>query len=200
MKCYIIGSVKTKIYIDKGKDDLIIAADGGYNEALKNNINVDLLIGDLDSINEIPDNIETIKLNKEKDETDTYISIEEAIKRGYNDITLYGCLGGRIEHTIANIQILAKYTKDNIKIKMLSENQNIYILKENDQKVIDKNLKYISLFSYSTNAIVSLDGFKYNGDNIELTNTFPLGIDNETTNRKGTIKIKKGIVLVIETE
>ena len=200
MKCIIVGAGNFKENeIITEKNDLIIAVDGGYNYCKLLNLEVDILIGDMDSLEIIPDNIIKHIYNKEKDETDTYLAVHYGIDQGYTDFILYGCLGGRIEHTIANIQIIADLCKKGIKIKIVDENTNIYMINKNEVIEIEGlKKKYISIFSYSGKSTISLKGFKYNVASKDITNDYPLGIDNETIGTNGNIYVHNGLVLVIE--
>lgn len=104
--CIVVGAIDVNVKIKKHEDDFLIAADKGYLNCLKQNLDVDLLIGDFDSLKIVPDNIEKIKLNEIKDDTDVFDALMEGIKRGYKSFILYGVIGGRFDHTFANIQIL----------------------------------------------------------------------------------------------
>ena len=129
MKCIIIGAGNfVNELITKEKDDLLICADAGYRYIKDKNIEVDLLVGDFDSIKELPENIDIYRLPKEKDETDLYVAILEGIKKGYKEFDIYGSLGGRIEHSIANIQILVNLAKQNIKATLIDQNINHCVL------------------------------------------------------------------------
>ena len=137
-------------------------------------------------------------LNPIKDETDTYLAIKEGMKRGYKEFILYGCLGKRLEHTLANIQIMVGLLKEDVSIELMDDNTYIKILKKNDELSIKENINgYTSLFSYTNKSVLTIDGLKYNVKRKTITNKFPLGIDNETTNTSATIKIHKGIVILI---
>ena len=59
--CYIVGAGSFKSKFVPGDDDFVIAADGGYDSLIKNEIKCDLLIGDLDSIENIPTDIEILR-------------------------------------------------------------------------------------------------------------------------------------------
>ena len=103
---------KTKEIIENENYDSIICADGGANHLYKMGINPDYIIGDLDSAN-----LDIINYYKEKkvafekfpskkDETDSEICIFLAEKLKATSIDFIGALGGRIDHTIANINLL----------------------------------------------------------------------------------------------
>ena len=50
--------------------------------------------------------IEWTKLNPMKDDTDTEAAIRLAIEKGAQSITLLGATGSRIDHVLANIELL----------------------------------------------------------------------------------------------
>ena len=198
MKCIIIGAgnFQNEVII-KEKDDLLICADAGYSYIKDTDLKVDLLVGDFDSLNDIPTNINIYKLPKAKDETDLYVAIEKGIKQGYTEFIIYGSLGGRIEHSIANIQILSKLATQKIKAKLIDQNTIVEVLTEGTY-IYDKELNgYLSLFSLSEKSLISLKNLKYDLDKKELTHLFPLGIDNEFIGLVSTIYIHQGLVLSI---
>ena len=198
MKCIIIcaGNFQNEI-INKEKDDLLICADAGYSYVKDMNIDVDLLVGDFDSLNSVPSNINIYKLPKEKYETDLYIAIEEGIKKGYQEFYIYGALGGRIEHSFANIQILSKLAKQNIKAKLIDQNTVVEVLTEGVHIYSKDMIGYFSLFSLSEKSVITIENLKYELNKKELTYLFPLGIDNEFIGKESTINIHKGLVLSI---
>jgi thiamine pyrophosphokinase len=86
--------------------DLIIAADSGYDNAKKINVSPDIIIGDMDSISNINDlsgyNSENIiKVERDKDETDTELAIKYLKDHNFNEIIIVGGGGGRMDHFLA---------------------------------------------------------------------------------------------------
>lgn len=198
MKCIIIGAgnFQNEI-ITKEKEDLLICADAGYSYVKDMNLDIDLIVGDFDSLCNIPANVNIYKLPKEKDETDLFVAIEEGMKKGYTEFHIYGALGGRIEHSIANIQILSNLTTRNIKAKLFDQNTIIEVLSLGTHIYSEEMNGYISLFSLTEESIISINHLKYELQNKVITNLFPLGIDNEFIGRVATINIHKGLVLSI---
>lgn len=92
--------------------DYVIAADGGFSYLEQENIAADLIIGDFDTLRSNPNHSNIITLNREKDETDTIAAVHYGIEKGYTLFHIYCGTGGRIEHTIANIQLLAFLSKN----------------------------------------------------------------------------------------
>lgn len=200
MKCIIIGAgTFNEKNIPISNNDLIICADGGYIYAKNLKIKPHYLVGDFDSLETpiINDDIIQIKANPIKDETDIYLAIQVGLEKGYKEFYIYGGLGGRLEHTFANIQILYNLKEKGIKAILFNENQIVEIY-HNETIMFDDSYKgYISLFSYSPTSTVSIKNLKYDLENKELTYMFPLGIDNEFINKESNIIIHDGYVLSI---
>lgn len=117
---------------------------------------------------------------------------------GYNEFHLYGCLGKRIEHSIANIGVLS-YLKDNNTNGYLIDQKKIIRVIKNEKIVFDDTYKgYISIFSlYTKSSGVTLKNLKYELNDYELNENFPLGIDNEFIGKNSSVEVKDGKLLVI---
>ena len=106
----VTAHVEDLTYIDLDFDqfDAIICADGGLLIAETLGLIPTHLIGDYDSMN-MPDSTDIIKLPMEKDMTDTEAAVDMAVALGYEHITVLGGLGGRFDHTMGNLGVMAKY-------------------------------------------------------------------------------------------
>ena len=124
-KCIVIGAGDLTVgSINVGEDDLVIAVDGGLNYCSVLEVEPDLILGDFDSVGEeqreallelqkqIPDRV--IALKPEKDDTDMLAALKLGLEFGYTSFQIYAATGGRLEHTIANIQCL-RYLKNSQK-------------------------------------------------------------------------------------
>lgn len=96
------------------RGDLVIGADGGARRAMLAGVHVDLVVGDLDSLDEadLDDLVEAgatlIRARPDKDESDTELCLLTALDRGATRIRVLGALGGpRIDHELANVALLA---------------------------------------------------------------------------------------------
>lgn len=200
MRCIIIsaGDTPPKQKINYNKDDFIICADGGYIYAKDNGIHPDIVIGDFDSLNEkIPDNIAIKKFNSEKDDTDTMLAIKEGISMGCTDFILTGSMGGRFDHTFANIQSLAYIINHGYTACIIEEQTSIYMIKNSSITITKELNSYISVFSYSTiSNNVNINGLKYSATNMILSNNFPIGTSNEFVDDSCTISVEDGIIII----
>ena len=212
MKTLIVsgGNIKKiffKDFILKNKFDNIIASDKGLETLDKFNIKPNYIIGDFDSINlkildkYINDNkTKIIKLNPIKDYTDTHMALKLAIKLKSEDITIIGAIGTRIDHTIANINILKEALKKEIVCRIVNENNSIMLIDRKTTIEKDDNYKYISLIPLtSTVDGITLKGFKYSLNNSKIKIGESIGVSNEQIKQKAIIEIKKGILIVIKS-
>lgn len=93
--------------------DLVVAADGGARLLLDNGLRPHVVVGDMDSIP--PPMLamwrasggRTIDFPPQKDETDLELALTHVVERGARRVTVLGALGGRIDHAMANILLLA---------------------------------------------------------------------------------------------
>lgn len=215
-RCVIISALIEGYgaWIEKeAKGAFVMCADGGYAFAKELGIKADLLIGDFDSYDgEMPsaDEIEIIRVSSIKDDTDTGLCLKEALDRGYTDITMIGGIGGRLSHTIANIQSMAAVAKKTKKVVMADGLRRLTVLhgpatmtvsadadfperlEENEKK------HFLSLFAAGGECTgVSINGVFYPLDDAVLTSDYPLGVSNELTAPEATISVKKGTLVVI---
>lgn len=200
-KCYIFsGSPDSRCSgITFEKNRYVICADGGYILAKKMNIEPDVIIGDFDTCKiKLPENCEIIKYPQEKDDTDTMLAVKLALDRGYKNIVICGGIGGRLDHTFANIQTL-KFIMKHGGNGELAGDGNFVTMQGAGVKVYNKKEGYyFSLFSYTQECTgITATGFKYPLKNGVLKNSFPLGISNEIIGKSGVISLEKGILLVI---
>ncbi len=202
-KCYIFGSSKIDNYdfYKITENSYVIAADGGYEHIKNLNLTPDLIIGDFDSLSlEIEDRCKIFTAPCEKDETDMFLAVKNALENGCTEIYICGGLGGRLDHSIANIQLL-EYIYENGAVGVLLSEENIVTIQtKNEQKYprkSNKNEWYFSIFSLTETAKVTISGTKYNCENVELKRNFALGVSNEIVDEYAKITLFDGILLVI---
>lgn len=196
MKAAIVIGNNYSYNAEDFKNAYVIGVDKGALFCYSNNINMDVAIGDFDSINKeslsaIKATNKIIKLNPIKDETDTMAALN--LVSDYNEIVIYGGIkGDRIEHFYANLLLLKKYSQ----IKMIDDNSLIFTT-DKDISFSKSNYKYYSIFSLDDDTILSTSGFKYNLTDFNLLTENPLGISNELIEDVGNVFVKKGRILII---
>ncbi len=179
------------------KDDLIIAADAGYLKLKARGITPHLAVGDFDSLEEIPTDTEIIKHPVKKDDTDTLLAIKTGLERGYKELHIYGGTGKRFDHTLANLQVLSFIANKGAMGYLYGEDFTATALKENTIEFDEGKKGTLSLFSATSECVVSIEGLLYPLSNAKITYDFPLGVSNEFTGSKAKITVHSGTAIVI---
>lgn len=198
--CWIFGGapITDDYRVTPPADVFIIAADSGYSLVKRMNLSPDLLLGDFDSLKEEkPRDCEIITAAAEKDDTDVMLAVKTALSRGYDDITIVGGIGGRLDHTFANFQTLAYILEKGCKGRLLDTTGEVSLVGTGDYVYPKKENVYLSLFAYGGDAVITTTGTKYNLTDHRLTDSFPLGVSNEIISDKCRLTVKEGRILVI---
>ena len=180
-------------------NNFVIAADGGLKYLNDLNIQPNLIVGDFDSINQPEISCEIVKLNEEKDETDTLVCIQEGIKRGYNKFYIFCGTGGRIDHTIANIQSLIYLAQKNCVGFLFDGKQVIVAISSLITLSFSSEASGgISVFAINGNASgVTITGLKYTLNSALLTAEFPLGVSNSFIGKECRIECENGNLAIV---
>ena len=196
-KCLIISGGKFEKIKLSGKYDFVIACDKGYLYANKINIKPDIIVGDFDSAKMPSETANIIAVDSVKDDTDTGLAIKYALRNGYKDIDIIFALGGRIDHSFANIYMMKYIVEHNGVARILSKNITLVAVGKGKIKIKNDRSKYLSVFSLSDKSKVAyIKGTKYDVKNIILRSNFPLGVSNEFEKDFAEIKIESGVVLI----
>lgn len=178
--------------------DYIICADGGFNHAERMGITPDLTVGDFDSWRGDISG-EVVRLNPEKDYTDTHIAVMEALGRGYRDITILGGSGTRLDHTLSNIGLLEYIAHHGGRGRLINEN-NIVTVITKDTEFYPGEGKYISLIPIGTVTGVTLENLKYPLWEAVLTFDNSIAVSNEFVGKSATVRLKEGSLIVIMSD
>lgn len=178
-------------------DDIVIAADGGYKICRERGIEPHRIIGDFDSLGFVPDDRNVEKLPVEKDITDLHAAANIARRLGCNEIHIYGGMGGRPDHTFANVSLIAKLSKDKIKAFMYGDGYILTAVTDGEIRFAGEKGKTVSVFSFSDISTgVTLDGLYYKLVDGELKNDFCLGVSNSFTEVYAGVSVKHGTLIV----
>ncbi len=176
--------------------DTIICADGGLLAARKLGLKPDFLIGDYDSMEQPAEKV--IKLPAEKDMTDSEAAIDLAVSKGASHITVLGGLGGRFDHTMGNIGMLAKYCGKLSHLSFTDGQNYVFMLAPGSYTLPKNRFTYLGVVSYGLCAEnVTLRGVKYPLTDYRLTDNTTLGVSNEITEDTAQISFTAGRLLIV---
>lgn len=197
--CLIVGAGDLDgAVLRRRSSDFVIAADGGMKYLAEAGMTADLVVGDFDSLGYRPEHPNIIYHPPEKDDTDTMLAVKEGFSRGFRIFLIYAGLGGRLDHTVANMQTLS-YIAEHGGRGYLVGGSSVCTVIKNGEAVFDAaNSGMISVFCNGETAEgVSISGLKYEVENVELGSDFPLGASNEFKGKKAVVSVKKGRLLII---
>lgn len=208
--CLIISGGEYSELPENLQYDYCIACDSGYEHAINMRILPDIVVGDFDSISqsfkstlESKDRgIPVVTFPKEKDDTDTMLAIKHAIKMGCSHIILSCCLGGRYDHTMANIQSMKYIAGHKCSCELYGNGEWMRIITPSDGRceIPKRNGYSLSLFALSDRCDnLSISGAKYSVSGLSLTNDFPMGHGNSWLDNVITISIGSGVLLLMES-
>lgn len=197
-KCYIVGAGDFPYPFKPSEDDLVIAADGGYDSLKKNEIRCDLLIGDLDSIESVPSGMEILRHPVKKDETDMHLAFIEGKRRGYTEFLIYGGTGGREDHTFANYSLLLYIKEAGCRATLYGKKNIATVIKNEVASFASVVGMHFSAFAFGGVAKgVSISGLEYECENTTLTPEFPLAVSNRFIGKEATVKVEDGALLIM---
>lgn len=197
---YLTNKIRDCVNI--APDDFIICADYSFVKAREENIKPSLIIGDFDSGSgdiTFPD-AEIIRFKPQKDDTDTLLACKEAIKRGYDDIAIVGGIGGRLDHTIANLQTLAYIKALGAHAVLSSGDNEAFIISNETVRIHGDGAKAVSLFAFGGECGgVCISGVEYPLHDATLTPSFPLGVSNKIISGDALVSVKTGCLLIVRS-
>lgn len=177
--------------------DFIIAADKGCEILNSHSVEPHITVGDFDSSAFVPEK-NVVVLPTEKDVTDSHAAVNIAIEKGFDEIYIYGGMGGRPDHTFANYSLLASLAEKGISAYLIGEGFLVTAIKNGTLTVHGGKGKTVSVFSWSEKSKgVTLKGLYYPLENAVLKNTFALGVSNSFSETEAEISVKDGILLIM---
>lgn len=197
--CHIVGAGEmggVSIHVKEG--DYLIAADAGYAEVTRQGLKADLVVGDFDSLVCEPCGENVVKHPVMKDDTDTMLAVKLGFDRGFDRFYMYGMLGGRLDHTIANIQTLMYIASRGGRGYILGGDTAVSAVKDGEICFTGAAKGVISVFCMDKPAHgVSIEGLLYELDNYTLTPDMPLGVSNEFTGKPARISVRDGCIVTL---
>lgn len=192
------------------EDMQVIAVDGGLAAAEKMQIHPDVIIGDFDTVSpgilkkyEQDSDTKIVRLNPEKDDTDTESAVRYAISHGVKAIDILGGTGSRFDHTYANMFLLKMAYEQGVHIAMYTGLSKIYLVHgKKEYRREDFFGTYISFLQFDGNALgVTLEGFKYPLENFDFdtAKTYRLGVSNEPFEDSACVTVREGWLLAVES-
>ncbi|MBW7477588.1 thiamine diphosphokinase [Paenibacillus oenotherae] len=187
--------------------DTLYGADSGALFLVKHGFRPDLSLGDFDSVT--GEQLAAIRQAStetydcdpvDKDYTDTELAFRQALGQQPDEIVLLGALGTRFDHSLANVHLLRSAIEQGIAALIMDEHNTIRLIDGMVELERSPHRSYVSLLPLSTQVTgITLVGFQYPLTDASLEIGQSLGISNVLLHDRGTISIRDGLLLVIES-
>ena len=176
---------------------IVIGADKGARYCYQNGIGMDYAVGDFDSLSLEEKRVvlkaakQAIVLDPVKDDTDTAHAL--GLLENCDDIVILGGIAGRrIEHFLANIDLLCLDSR----ICLKDNDSCVCVLEEGKHKIEKGPYRFFSFFAL-LDSLVSFEGFAYPLSKFKLKRFDPLGVSNELINQEGILTLEEGKLLLV---
>ena len=224
--CYVVGAGDfTPRGFAPGPGDLVVAADGGYRALYSLGYTPDLLLGDFDSLGDLPlpADLPVLRFPVRKDDTDAGLALRHGLDLGFRDFALYGCAGGRVDHLLANFQSMARVSRLGATVRLAAPDYDAWSLTgpapdapapapggpAPDALAPAAVLALpprpggtlVSVFCQGDRAEgVTLAGLAYPLSDAVLTGDFPLGVSNRRLDgQRATVAVRRGTLLILQS-
>ncbi|MBI2078992.1 MAG: thiamine diphosphokinase [Euryarchaeota archaeon] len=178
---------------------LTVAADGGANRAFDAGIPVDWVVGDLDGI--LPNVLSSIspkrvRRDNDPDRTDLEKALAFVARRKVKAAKLVGVTGGRLDHTLGTLAILAAW-RARIDLEVVDEHFAT--------TVVDKEATFrapkgtmVSLVAPTLARGVTTSGLRFPLRDHDLPFS-PLGIHNEVVRNPVRVRVHEGFLFLMRS-
>lgn len=211
-RCVIVGAAQITNHqkirsLLSPQSDFYIFCDGGLDHEKQLGVKPNLIIGDFDShekpnIEENGEYPETkiIALPREKDDTDVFYAVKQAVGMGFKEFILVGVIGNRFDHSMVNISVLQYLSEKGLKARIVDDYSEMEVLENRKEYFVGAGYSFFSLMTLSDKASgIFIEDAKFPLRNGKIRASYQYGISNEVPEGKTSrIFIKKGKVLLIK--
>ncbi len=181
-----------------------VGVNGGTLHCLHLGLQPDLVVGDLDSLPRsvhrqlVADAVPCLTYPPAKDQTDLELAIHHVRERGIRTLVLLGMWGGRLDQSVANLLLMARYAST-MRMTLVTETEIARVLSDDATYAIRQRIgATVSLCPLSP----QVDGVTLTGMEFPLQNTLlplgsTLGISNVVAADHATVSLRRGRLLVV---
>ena len=182
-----------------GEFDFVIAVDAGFTHLEALGVLPDMAVGDFDSLGSVPQCRRVSRHPVKKDKSDMELAMEKALFWDNDNLIVYGALSGRLDHTVANLQLFARYSEQGATVTGVGDAFAVRFVTGPDAFLLPEGLGAgtVSVFSASDVARGVIEsGLEYPVNDETLTNRTTRGLSNELMGERATVAVEEGTLMV----
>jgi thiamine pyrophosphokinase len=183
---------------------IVIAADSGVDQAHRLGLEVDLAIGDFDSVSGA--GLERVRRRgarivehpAEKDATDFELALGAALDLGVAAATVVGGEGGRIDHLLANALLMASPRFEALELSALgADGARLHVVR-GLRRLVGEPGELVTLLAVNGPATgVTTTGLRYPLCGDELRPGSSRGVSNQLLAHEATVTVEVGVLLAV---
>ncbi|BAK44158.1 thiamine diphosphokinase [Eggerthella sp. YY7918] len=201
--CALVGAVDFnaedfRTRYDAGEFDFVIAVDAGFAYLDEMGVEPDMAVGDFDSLGYVPKCRRVSRFPVKKDKSDMELAMEKAVSWGHDELVIYGALGARLDHTIANLQLFARFSEREVYVTAIGDTYAVRLLTGPDVFELPA-LEAGTVSVFAANDLVQgviERGMEYSLDDEPLSNRTSRGLSNELTGEEATVAVEEGTLYI----
>ncbi len=196
--------VSSDCLVQWGENRSVCACDGAYSGLKQQNIVVDMLIGDFDSVDtgdlshcRHSPGIECHKL-PDQAKTDLEKAIEFLDDRGATSIVVVQATGYRVDHTLYNIRLLRRFYRQSRPFVLVNDHERISFHRDCDIRLVGMSGQRVSILAMDT-AMISTQGLLFDMTQCNLGGDYKDSVSNSLSQSQAVLSICGEVVLVIDS-
>jgi thiamine pyrophosphokinase len=189
--------------IQIGDGDVVICVDGGASNALALGLRPDVVIGDMDSVGtELREHLQQegcrlVEYPSRKDETDSELAVRYALAQGAKELILLAAVGGRIDHTLANVMLLTIPELETVDARLIDGNQEVRLVRDR-VLIVGRPGETVSLLPVSGDVGgIHTEGLEYPLHGGTLKFGAARGVSNVLTAAQASVQVERGLLLLV---
>jgi thiamine pyrophosphokinase len=184
-------------------DATVVAADSGYDLAGDLGLDVDLVVGDLDSVS--PDGLARLERDGtdvrrhpvDKDATDLALALDAAVAMEPRRVVVLGGGGGRLDHLLANVLLLADDDYADVTIEADLGGAHVHVVRDAVAFDTRPGVTVSLLPALGPVTGVRTSGLRFPLDDESLCPGSTRGVSNETSGDRVHVEVGSGVLLVV---
>lgn len=182
----------------RGAFDAVVAVDAGFASISAIGREPDLALGDFDSLGFVPSCARVERFPAHKDKSDLELAFDWAFERGFERACVFGALGGRLDHTVANLQLFCRFSEAGMQVAGIGDAWALRVL-------AGPATLHLPAFTHGTVSVFAATdkaegvverGMEYAFDGDVLSNRTTRGLSNELTGAPASVSVERGTLYV----